>query len=200
MRFTRLYLLVMASVWFAGSAGSTSGQELRDRLLDCARIQDDGERLDCFDGLAGSLQASSEVAESGWKMNAKSDPIDDTETLTLYLAAANTTPEVEKPVYLFIRCRSGETSSFITWNRELAGAETLVRFDQAEAERQYWNLSTDSEATFQPGDGEAFVKRLMETRVLTVQVNPVDSRPLTAVFDLAGLEDAVDPLRESCGW
>jgi hypothetical protein len=126
-------------------------QDLIQRLTECARIADPAQRLSCYDTLAReSTDADSGPgrADRKWGVSTKVDPIDDAKTVTLYLEAAVTEPPAEKAAFLFLRCRRGETNVYITWNRPLANGEVMVRLGKAAAKRQYWNLSTDNEATF----------------------------------------------------
>jgi type VI secretion system protein VasI len=179
---------------------STPGsRDLAGMLTECSQIEDASERLDCYDNIARGLQEA-RSARGKWGVNEQTSQLDDSKTITLYLAAANVTPPPKEPVFLFLRCRDGKTTAYITWNRELANGELMMRLGKDDPERQYWNLSSDSEASFFPAETVEFIKVLMSNRLLTAQMNPRDGLPMTAVFELDGLDTAVLPLREACGW
>lgn len=55
--------------------------------------------------------------------------------------------------------------------------------------------------TFYPGSGAiGFIKELMDADRFVAQVTPYNDNPVTAIFDLTGLNQAVQPLQETCGW
>ena len=189
-------LLVPAPVWAAP-------QELVQQLTECARMADPAKRLECYDALARRFVETPPGPDNPkrkWGVNIKVSPIDDAKIVTLYLEAAGTEPSVEKAPFLFLRCRRGETNAYITWNKRLAHGEVVVRLGKKAAERQYWNLSTDNEATFYAGDSVAFIRSLMESDRLVAQVDLKGEGSVSAVFELAGLASAVTPLRDSCRW
>ncbi len=90
---------------------------------------------------------------------------------------------------------------YITWDAYLGSEATvLTRVGDAKAVSQGWDLSSDSKATFYPGNHVSFIKSLLQTDKLVAQVTPYDESPVTAVFDLSGLSTAIAPLQATCGW
>jgi type VI secretion system protein VasI len=168
--------------------------------MECSRIEDTSDRLACYDRLAQEVDEVRSGDLGKWRVNVRDNPRDDSRTITLYLVATNVSPPRDEAVFLFLRCRDGETTAHVTWNRALANGETMIRLGGGEAERVYWNVSSDSEATFYPGETSDFVQILLGNELLALQVNPRDSLPMTAVFELAGLDRAIEPLREGCPW
>ncbi len=182
-----------------GRPNPAGAEGIATELIECSRIEDTADRLACYDSMARAV-AEIRAGDLGkWRVNVKENPLDDSRTITLYLEAGNVNPPREKPVYLFLRCRGGEMTAYITWNRVLANGETMIRLGRGEAQREYWNLSSDSEATFYPDETGVLIEDLIANELLAAQVNPRDSVPMTAVFELAGLSKAVIPLREGCG-
>ncbi len=127
--------------------------------------------------------------------------IDDSKNVILSLKAISGKSSWGDPIVLFCRCQSNKTEVFIVWNDYL-GSEALVlaSVDSQMAIPQRWYLSTDKKVSFYPGDEIPFIKDLIKAERLMVQVTPYDGSPITAEFDLSGLENAVEPLREMCGW
>lgn len=76
----------------------------------------------------------------------------------------------------------------------------LSRIGSEQASTRQWSLSTDSQATFYPDNPITFIKRLLEVDRFVAQVTPYGEDPVTAVFALGGLVNAIKPLRETCGW
>lgn len=60
--------------------------------------------------------------------------------------------------------------------------------------------SSDNSATFYPGDHEELIKRLAVSKRLVARTQPYNESPVTAVFDLTSIREAVTPVREACGF
>lgn len=106
------------------------------------------------------------------------------------------------PIALILRCKSNKTEAYINWQDYLGSdAYVTTRIGDQDARNRKWSLSTDSQATFYPGGGDiSFIKRLMDSDRLVAQVTPYNESPVTAVFDIRGLEEEIEPLREACNW
>lgn len=197
-------LVLAAGLGLLAAVVPASGQEILRRLDACARLQDPAERLACYDAVARSLGLSpadlpaGQDSTGGWGVDVKQDPMDDSRVVTLYLGAESVSPPSDREVFLFIRCRHERLEVYITWNRPLANGEVLVRMGEGPSERQYWDLSTDAEASLVPGDSLAFLHRLQEVPRLAAKVNPKDSTPVTAVFRLDGLSAMLGKLPAAC--
>ena len=50
------------------------------------------------------------------------------------------------------------------------------------------------------GDNVEFIQRLLGADRLVAQITPYNANPIRANFDLAGIDDALAPLRKTCGW
>jgi type VI secretion system protein VasI len=81
-----------------------------------------------------------------------------------------------------------------------------TRFGSKPAEIRSWNESTIGNATFFPGTSLAvigFVNELLAAAdagdSFIARTTPYDENASTATFDLTGIEEAVKPLRETCG-
>ena len=99
-----------------------------------------------------------------------------------------------------VRCESGKINAFINWSSYLGLEQTpvITRLGTGDAKTQKWPLSTDNKATFYPGDAGAFLEQLLTADRFVAQTTPYNESPITAVFELAGLNAAVKPLREVC--
>jgi len=211
LRFTSRRALHAAGLALAGALAliparpdPVLGQEIYRRLDHCAQLQDPSERLACYDALARSLglhpapPPAAADSTGAWGVSTKLDPLDDSRVVTLYLEAESVSPPSDHDVFLFIRCRHDKLEVYVTWDRPLVNGEVLVRLGEGPSERQYWNLSTDEEATLVPGESADFVRQLQAVTRLVAKVNPRNSVPATAVFRLDGLAGMLRDLPANC--
>jgi len=178
-------------------------------FAECSSKKGDLDKIECFDNLAkkynlNGIQASKEeIQDSGkWNVSIDTNPIDDSKTVTLYLVAdSGKSSMLGESVILFIRCKSLETNIFINWSDYLGSeASVLTRIGKEKAEIRNWSLSTDSQATFFPRNEVDFLKKLLVVDSFIAQVTPYSASPVTAIFDIKGLSNAMKPLREVCNW
>lgn len=188
-----------------GLAGAAEKQE----IAKCAAKNGDAARLICYDTLARSLAVdkpiSTVVHGSGkWKATIDRSPIDDSENVYLSVEAEETIRsgyKTAKPT-LNIRCAEQKTNVFITWDLYLGleSTQMLTRFDTAKATSDTWSISTNNTAVFVRGSDIGFAKKMMNHEKLLAQITPYGESPVMATFRVAGLSEAVKPLRKACGW
>lgn len=180
-----------------------------DKLVaECAQVEGDLARLTCYDNLAKSKglegPQANPVNVSGvgkWDVSSTSNPIDDSKTVVLMLAADSGKTKWGKSIYMTIRCQSNETDLYIAWGDYLgSSASVLTRIGSSAAVTKKWLLSTDKQAAFHPSGAISFIKSMMESNKFVAQVTPYNESPSTAVFNTAGLKNAIKPLRETCSW
>jgi tetratricopeptide (TPR) repeat protein len=192
--------------------------ERRGRLMANTEVPRDVEpppaarspgRVDAYDSLAASVRRGnrrSSAAARGsvgrWQVADTTNPLDDTRMVTLGLQAASGRSRFGQPVLLVLRCSSHKTEVYIDWHSYLGDeANVTSRVGSSESETKGWNASTDKTATFYPEEAAQFIQeQLIPASRFVAQVTPYDESPITAVFDLTGLETAAKPLREACEW
>ncbi|MBI1887715.1 MAG: type VI secretion protein [Nitrosomonadales bacterium] len=200
------YLIVVVwAVFLIGEAVAAEKQE----IAKCAAKNSDAARLVCYDALARSLGVdkpkSTIVQGSGkWKLTVNRSPIDDSENVYLAVEAEEIVRsgyKTAKPM-LYVRCAEKKTNVFLTWDLYLGleSTEMLTRFDGAKATTDTWSISTDNSAVFVQGSDIAFAKKMMVHEKLLAQVTPYGESPVMATFKIAGLSEAIKPLRKACGW
>jgi len=203
-----MYRTIAASLVVAlTSVPSVAAQgDLKQTVGRCAMQEGDLKRLVCYDSVAKSLgytrtPSATNVAGAGeWRVSTEQNPLDDSRTVILSLAATSGQSRLGEAVRLIVRCQSGKIHAFIIWSSYLGLEKTLVttRLGPGDAKTQPWPLSTDNQATFYPGNDAAFLEQLLSSDRLVAQTTPYSESPITAVFDLAGLSAAIKPLREVC--
>lgn len=125
-----------------------------------------------------------------WNIDIKIDPITDN-VIFLYSVRSEITSNNQKPATLVIRTRDGEPEVFVYWGEEIGTTNTvLVRYDKRPSYRDYWNVSTDRKASFNK-DPQRFLSEMLSSASIILRVSPVDSIPLTATFDVSGLQNAI---------
>lgn len=172
----------------------------QEALTGCASIPDGVERLACFDNLAANIAGS-------WRIATQTSPIDGSRSIYLNLEASGLTfDSARQPIRptLWIRCQDNRTSLYVAWNSYLGTFAADVRYhvDSAPAGVESWVLADDKETTGLWNDAAAipFIKMLFGGEELVMEVTPYNDLALTGRFELAGVAQAVAPVREACGW
>jgi hypothetical protein len=107
------------------------------------------------------------------------------------------------------RCDSNKTEVYVNWNDYLGDDSrsaynewkyVTVRVGDEDARQQQWSISTDSKATFAPGSSVELLRRMAKVDRLVLQTTPYNENPITAVFDLKGIDKALKPVAEECKW
>ena len=108
---------------------------------------------------------------------------------------------------LLLRCLENTTAIYITTNCYLSSGyggygRVDVRLDDTPAFHSDMDASTDNKALglWRGNRSIPFIKRMLGKDRMIVRFTPFNESPVTAKFDIAGLEEAIKPLRESCGW
>jgi len=197
-----VFLSVMLFVTFPASAEVGSKE-----VAKCAVITGDLARLSCYDKLAkdnnlsGKQSTAPAIKGTGkWHVSIDVNPIDDSKSVTLSLNADSGQNKWKKGISLIARCRSNTTEMYINWQDYLGGeARVLTRVGDSKALTSEWSLSTDKKATFRRAP-ITFLKKMLAANKLIAQVTPYNDNPITVVFDTSGLQNAIKPLRSTCGW
>ena len=186
-------------------------------MAQCAAITDDSERLACYDEHAislglevtalipiepGTLMVSTDSnTAADPSTDPSSNPSTEPSTVTITSYAVSGTSSEGDAITMVIRCRRNRTDLYIRW-QDYLGSWAYVRTRVGDDDRgtRQWDLSADARSSYYPRGTVGFIEDLIEASSVEFEVTPYVQDPVTAVFDMSELGDAISPLREACGW
>jgi type VI secretion system protein VasI len=201
----RLMILIIAAL--VGQIGSSFAQSLQQ----CASISTDADRLACYDDLAEAEVKPVTVASPGkWRVDIETSPVDDSKNVYLRLVGENGIASQygqRSDLELWIACRENVTSAFIVFGghfmSDLEGrGRVTYRIDSAKAQKQGFTESSDHKALglWNGGTSIPWVKAMFGGNRMYVEATPFSESAVSDFMPIAGLEEAIKPLRESCAW
>lgn len=215
-----LVLFFVSAVGYAAQGGS-----IREQLHHCASIQDDLERLECFDafsraaGLApvapaglkrsapapathpGPSQQLRPTTVSGWKMRIERDGRGRIHDVIVETRSVHGTGLHGVPVTLGLRCLDQEPSVYVGWEAYVGSGTVpvFVTIDGAITLQSNWTISSNGARTYYPGNAGVFIRSLTTAKRLSVRVAPYGGYEISASFNMTGIGDALRPLEKACG-
>ncbi|OIQ42799.1 MAG: hypothetical protein BM560_01040 [Roseobacter sp. MedPE-SWde] len=179
----------------------------------CPEIENDLDRLACYDRESGRTETVTEVptTKGDWQIRIESSEFRDTTDVFLSLASENTlscrgygTP---KPANLVVRCLENTTALIITTDCHLTSGHggygrVEYRFDEKPARKREFTESTNNRSLglWTGGKSIPFIKGMLGSDRAIFRFTPYSSNPVTAKFNITGLDEAIAPLREECSW
>lgn len=152
--------------------------------------------------LTSVVLAQKELDSGNWRVYIDSDPVDDSVRVVALLdAESGRSVWGEKPT-LALRLKGSKIEAWIDWGDYIAhdGTRVTWRIDNRNARSRWWGVSTDNAATFYPLNEQDFIEDLLAATQLVARVTPYNENPITAVFDLTGIGNALVPMQEARGW
>ena len=149
-----------------------------------------------------SPNITSESDDTGWKIKVSENPIDDSKTYILYIESESGRNSYGKPIRLHLQKRSGKTELFIDWGTYVGPSPYVTtRFGKEEALRTKWKVSNDNTAT-SPLDFDhlPLIRKLLEVDTVVFEMTPYSENGITAVFNVEGLKEIIDPYSDELGW
>ena len=152
----------------------------------CAAIAGDSERLACYDDIFRGVPADAANAVS---FNSEQ------------LIPAK--PSGRQPAVITVACAAGVLSvkfSFAGNTMSAIGSDAgiTLQLDLQTTRSRTLPTADNNTALVINRDAEAFLDSLAGATNLTVRVTPVSSRSLSVRFKLAGVDEAVAPVRAAC--
>lgn len=200
--------ILMAVVLTLAAGNSANAQD-----DDCRAVDNDLDRLACFDKASGRTPTSEPgPSEGNWNVSIKTSDFED--TTDVYMSVESNDPVQctafgrHNTARLMIRCSENTTAVFIATDCHLASGfqgygDMDVRVDEKPSASISMDASTDNKALglWRGGSSIPFVKdRLLGGSTLRVRFTPFSMSPVTAVFDISGIDASIAPLREQCSW
>ncbi|EFO31939.1 conserved hypothetical protein [Roseibium sp. TrichSKD4] len=194
-----------------------------DLLKNCVEIEDELDRLNCFDRLAerytrneaqdwapkNDAAAGHRIGNLGdWQIDVRKSIWDGSDIVIARLAAEERYTEpsaIPKRPSLFIACNEGMLSFWINLDTYLsepnAGRQVSYRMDNGATSVVNMNESKDRKALGlwrQPQSVE-FIRSVSRSEKLVFRITPVNSLQVTFSFKMSGFERALAPLEKACG-
>jgi len=203
-KMSRLFaaLFLAAALVLPADAAATTGS-----LQDCAAIATPVERLGCYDALARKA-AAARGGPGVWTLDATPSRLNpDLTDLVLWTRSVNAVPgpgDVPVHAVLLLQCRHGGVAVEFDFGSFVGGGATRIEYRIGSGAVLAGDVTVAPDhrrfGVWQRGRAIGFIKALYGQPQLRLRVAPPAGDPLIAAFDLDGLEEAMAPLRDSCGW
>lgn len=144
-----------------------------------------------------------------WIVTRTTNPVDDSATVVARITADEGRSEYGQAVSFVARCQSNKTEAYINWNTYVGDDSrsvyedwkvVTVRLGNKPSREQRWGVSTDNQGTFAPDWAGTLLKEMVKEERMVFQMTPYGANPITAVFDIRGLEGPLRQISEECGW
>lgn len=173
----------------------------------CTEKKGELTRLDCFDSVAIKYKLAKETKKQiikgtgKWNVINQTNPLNDTNSVILTLVADSGLSKWNKSISLIARCKNNKTELYINWGSYLGRkARITTRIGKNKATTKNWDISTDSKASFYRGKTITLLRTMAKNEKAIFQVTPYNESPITAIFDIKGLNNALIPLAKECNW
>jgi type VI secretion system protein VasI len=150
--------------------------------------------------------------QTGWTNKESASGLDNSKTEVAILPAASTRlsrfaeSKLQQHAALIIRCKEGKTDLYIGYTDLVDGMEHTIavqyRVGNEPVKKSRWGISQDFESygTWQTAETIPLIKSLLKADEFYVRGDAGSMGTSEASFKLAGIEQAVAPVRQSCHW
>lgn len=181
----------------------------------CAAIGPATERLACYDSIFRSGELTGETGEAPdqglWSSGIEVSQIEGTEIPFAMLESEQLIPAMPSgrgPARITVLCLEGETVLQFSFAGSPMGTPTsnsgtiTLQYDRQPPRSQSLDLSPDrlSVGFFETSSSRPVIEQLLQTQRLFVRATPQAQRSVTVSFEMDGLDTALEPVREACGW
>lgn len=182
-----------------------------ETLQTCA-AKPDALRLACYDALAEATVSAVTVVptKSEWSVQTETSPVDDSKNVFLQVAGTNGITDQygqESEITLTLACRENVTAAIVNFGghfmSDLGGAGRVTyRIDTAPAQTKSFSESNNHEALglWNGATSIPWIKSLFGGTKMYIEATPYSQNVVSDFLRIAGLEEAITPLREACGW
>lgn len=176
----------------------------------CLNVEDDFERLDCYDRELGfGPQISTTQGTGDWKVRTETSQMDDSTNVFLNIQSEDHTNcrYDSAPHKLWIACRENKTTLWVWFggcfmSGNQGKGRVTYRLDRDKASQISMRESNDNSALglWNGGSSIPFIKKMFGKEQLLLRATPFSDSTVTGTFRIGGIEDAIEPLREACNW
>lgn len=203
--------LAVACLTFGCLAASPSAAAEGDPSL-CRAISNDLDRLACYDKGYGRTPTTSPLGRSGkWQVEKQTSAMTDKVAVFLAITSEETVDcgwNRGDKITLILRCLDGVTSLLVSTGCHMTSSDyndygdVTYRIDDTAAATAPMEASTNNRSLglWSGGKSIPFIKKMIGKSKLLVKATPYGENPFTATFDIAGLDQAIPPLRQACSW
>jgi len=143
-----------------------------------------------------------------WSYRTETSRVDDSTSIILLLPARDLARDRVGRTFRFelsIRCAEGTTSVAFDFDGLVVSAQAAAavhwRVDSRPPGTIAMQRSSDNRSLGLSGDDAIpFIETLFGGQTLVIQANPLSGSQMVAEFPIAGIEEAIVPLREACDW
>lgn len=198
-------IVTAAAILAAGSAMASPDA--------CIQIENDLDRLACYDKEVGRTPTQERVPTDAGEWSVRKETSKLTDQANVYAAVES--EEVincgwnrGEKIRLFVRCMENSTSLIFQTGCHMTSSEyndygdVTYRLDDDKARTVGMQESTNhrSLGLWSGGRSIPVIKQMLGKSQMVVRMTPYGESPFTASFNIAGLDEAIAPLREACGW
>lgn len=175
----------------------------------CVNISNPDDRLNCFDAAFTEVIETVETGGS-WNVRIENSQLDDSKSVFMNVPS-------DEPLRgrfgsmeygtLFVRCRENTTSVFVVFGghfmSDIQGKGRVdYRIDTASPQNVNMTASNDNNALglWRGNQAIPFIRSLFGSERLLVRATPFSESSVEMTFNITGLEDQIQPLREACNW
>ncbi len=152
----------------------------------------------------GALAAMAASGAEGWQV--REDVSDFADTISIYATVSSSRLHYDRfgrsqDVFLMVRCQENKTDLIINWSEYLGLEQTQVRtrIDEKPPVARPWSISTNHQATFAPNP-IARLREMKGSRRFLAETVPYGENPVTAEFDVSGIDDVIARVSKGCHW
>lgn len=177
----------------------------------CTEIDNSLDRLSCYDEESGfAPEIDEQVVGTGrWRVRTETSKIDDSANVWLsVLSDEQTNCAYKSGVHsIHMACRENTTSLWINFGNCFMSSiqgrgRVTYRLDSDKAKTHRFRESNDNMALglWNGGSAIPFIKQMIGHDRLVVRATPFSDSTVTAEYEIAGLQEAIKPLRKACSW
>lgn len=193
--FTGLLLFAGVAYWiYSGEVRQAKADELARLDLE---IQQREKMIQYTDSLAKEMESL--IPDTRWLQVDYVDPITDRKSVRIGVPANSDNPDFAPS--LVIACEQNSTKMLVNWNTFIEShLMTTTRLDDTVYKKAGWERSSDYTTSFYPGNPITLIKKMLVSERYVVRGENMSGQIFTAVFELEGINEAIQPVRQHCSW